>query len=119
MARAAFNRALATRDLPAIGTLLAEQVVLITGSDSALISGRKAQMQAWKREFAASPITTYVRLPTTITLSPVEPIALEHGTWHGTHEGETAPWASGSYAAKWRRLGDRWLIEGELYVTLG
>ncbi|PXA99148.1 DUF4440 domain-containing protein, partial [Nostoc sp. 3335mG] len=57
--RAAFNRALAERDLPAIGSILAPQAVLIAGTDSALLSGRKAQLQAWKREFAAADPSIY------------------------------------------------------------
>ena len=47
--RADFNRALAEADLNAIAPLLAPQAMLITGSDSAVISSRKAQLQAWKR----------------------------------------------------------------------
>ena len=47
--RTAFNRALAEADLAAIGPLLAQNAILVTGSDSAVIAGRKAQLQAWKR----------------------------------------------------------------------
>jgi ketosteroid isomerase-like protein len=42
MARATFNRALADADLAAIGPLLADDVVMVTGTDSAVIAGRKA-----------------------------------------------------------------------------
>ena len=91
--------------------------MLIAGTDSALITGRKAQLQAWKREFAARPRTLYTRTPDRIEPSPILPLALEHGHWTGIAEtGE--PIASGSYTAKWRNLGDRWVIEGELYLTL-
>ena len=41
MRRAAFNRALADADLAAIGPLLARDVVLVAGTDSAVISGRQ------------------------------------------------------------------------------
>ncbi len=81
--REAFNRALAAADLKAIGPLLAQDVVLVTGTDSAVISGRKAQLAAWEQEFAASLRTIYTRSPDTILVSPVEPIALEHGSWQG------------------------------------
>ena len=91
--------------------------MLIAGTDSALITGRKAQLQAWKREFAARPRTIYTRTPDRIEASPILPLALEHGHWTGVAEtGETL--ASGSYTAKWRNIGDRWVIEGELYLTL-
>ncbi|HZU63067.1 MAG TPA: nuclear transport factor 2 family protein [Novosphingobium sp.] len=121
LARAAFNRALAAGDVAAIGPLLAPAALLVTGTDSAVISGRKAQILAWKREFAAPGRTTYTRTPETITVSPVEPIAMEHGRWTGT-DADGLPLASGTYAAKWRNLapgGAQWVIEAEIYVTLG
>ncbi|QGP79319.1 nuclear transport factor 2 family protein [Sphingobium sp. CAP-1] len=116
MRRAAFNRALAEADLPAIGPLLALDVVMVTGTDSAVIAGRKAQLMAWKREFAAGTRMIYTRTPETILPSPVEPIALEHGHWEGVAGG--IPQASGRYCAKWREVGGAWVIEAEIYLTL-
>ncbi|EPR17505.1 hypothetical protein M527_16320 [Sphingobium indicum IP26] len=118
MRRADFNRALAEADLNAIGPLLAPQAVLVTGSDSAVISGRKAQLQAWKREFAAARRTVYTRTPENIVASSVEPIAMEHGRWQGVTAGSDYPPASGSYSAKWRQVGADWVIEAEIYLTL-
>lgn len=118
MARAAFNRALAAADLAAIGPLLAADVVLVAGTDSAVIQGRKAQLLAWKREFAARERTVYTRLPDTIQLSPVAAIAFEHGQWQGVSAADGAVQASGSYTAKWREIGGSWVIEAELYLTL-
>lgn len=114
--RAAFNRALAEGDLTAIGPLLAPDAILVTGTDSALLAGRKAQLMAWKREFAAPVRTLYTRTPGTILVSPVEPIALEHGRWEGA--AAHAPTASGDYTAKWRLTGAQWVIEAEIYLTL-
>lgn len=116
--RAAFNRALAEMDLTAIGPLLAQNAILVTGTDSAVISGRKAQLLAWKREFAASPPTLYIRTPETILASPVEPIALEHGQRQGRDAVTDRPIAAGAYTAKWRRIGSDWMIEAEIYLTL-
>lgn len=116
--RAAFNRALADADLAAIAPLLAPDVVMITGTDSAVIAGRRAQLQAWKREFSAHARMTYVRLPDAIIASPVEPIALEHGKWQGISGGGGAVLASGDYSAKWRKVGADWVIEAEIFVTL-
>jgi ketosteroid isomerase-like protein len=118
MARAAFNRALAAGDLAAIGPILAHDAVLIAGTDSALIFGRKGQLQAWKREFAANPRTLYTRTPQTVTTSPVAPVALEQGNWTGVTVPGGDPVASGMYSAKWRKSGANWVIEGELYLTL-
>jgi len=107
--RATFNSALAAGDLT--------DAVLVAGTDSALITGRKAQLQAWKREFAAPDRTIYTRLPKSIETSPVAPIALEHGEWQGiTKAGAFV--ASGTYTAKWRKIGEDWMIEAEIYLTL-
>jgi len=116
--RADFNRALAEADLHAIGPLLAPHAVLVTGSDSAVISGRKAQLQAWKREFSAGERTVYTRAPESILASTVEPIAMEHGRWQGVAAGSDRLLASGIYSAKWRRIGADWVIEAEIYLTL-
>lgn len=118
MARAAFNRALAAADLTAIGPLLAPDVVLVAGTDSAVIQGRKAQLQAWKREFAAPARSLYSRIPDTVILSPVAPIAFEHGQWQGVSTADGRVEARGSYTAKWREMDGCWRIEAELYLTL-
>ncbi|MEP9358686.1 DUF4440 domain-containing protein [Sphingomonas sp. KR3-1] len=118
MRRAAFNRALADADLAAIGPILAADTVLVAGTDSALITGRKAQLLAWKREFAAVERSIYTRTPETITLSPIAPIAFEQGNWQGVSASDGAVQASGAYTAKWRQLGSDWVIEAELYLTL-
>ena len=118
MARANFNRALADADLSAIGPLLGPDAVLVAGTDSAIISGRKAQLLAWKREFAARERMIYTRTPRTIIVSPVEPIAMEHGDWQGVASGTGAVLASGSYSAKWREIAGAWVIEAEMYLTL-
>ncbi|MEJ6009748.1 nuclear transport factor 2 family protein [Novosphingobium aquae] len=115
--RAAFNRAIAHSDLAAIGQFLTNDAVLVAGTDSALLSGRKAQLLAWKREFASADRTVYTRLPDKIELSAVAPIAMEHGKWQGvTLSGIDL--ASGTYAAKWRKAGGEWMLEAEIFLTL-
>ncbi len=118
MRRAAFNRALADADLAAIGPLLAPNALLVTGTDSAVLSGRKAQLLAWKREFAEADPTVYIRTPEKVIASLVEPSAMEHGHWRGVRSGGDTSLTSGSYAAKWRRVGAEWVIEAEIYLTL-
>jgi ketosteroid isomerase-like protein len=118
LARADFNQALARADLAAIGPLLAPDAVLVTGTDSAVISGRKAQLLVWKREFASGDRTIYARIPEAVTVSPVEPIAFEQGGWQGVSAATRRTLASGVYTAKWRRIGGAWVIEAELYLTL-
>lgn len=116
--RASFNRALAQADLRMIETLLAPDAILVAGTDSAVLAGRKAQMLAWRREFAAAERLIYTRTPGTIIASAVEPIAMEHGQWQGVLASTGEPQASGIYTAKWRQSGENWLIEAEIYLTL-
>lgn len=118
LARATFNRAIAACDLAAIEPLLARDAVLITGSDSAVIAGRKAQMVAWKREFVSAQRMIYTRTPGRITPSPVEPVAMEDGSWQGVAADSGQVLASGCYSAKWREVNGAWRIEAEIFVTL-
>jgi len=120
--RAAFNRAIAARDTNAIAPILARDCVMLTGSDSAVIAGRMAQVKVWRREFAVPPPAApavYVRTPGSVTVSPVEPIAMETGAWQGTDSATGAVTSSGTYAAKWREVRGEWVIEAEVFVTLG
>lgn len=116
--RAAFNRALAEADLGAIGPILAPAAILVAGTDSAILSGRKAQLAAWKCEFATAERTVYTRTPDTIQVSTVAPVALEQGRWQGVAAAGALPLASGIYTAKWRKSGVDWVIEAEIYLTL-
>ncbi len=119
LARAAFNRALREGDLAAIKPLLTPGVVLVTGTDSAVIAGRAAQLAAWKREFAAPAAqrNLYVRTPEGVAVSPAEPLALEQGRWECSVGGVAA--AFGLYSAKWRQGPAGWQLEAEIYLTLG
>lgn len=115
--RAAFNRAIEAGDAAAIASLLARDCVMVAGTDSAVIAGRNAQVKVWQRAFAAPERLVYARIPGAITVSPVEPIALEQGEWQGTDAAGTVL-ASGVYTAKWRETGGQWVIEAEIFVTL-
>lgn len=117
--RAAFNRAIAEGDAAAISPLLGRDVVMVTGSDSAVVSGRNTQIKAWRREFASPVRVVYVRTPSNVVVSSVEPVALETGHWHGFEERSGKALASGDYSAKWREVLGEWVIVAEIYATLG
>lgn len=116
--RAAFNRAIAEGDAAAIGSILARDCVLVTGTDSAIIAGRLAQVKVWRREFGHPDRLVYTRLPAAVIVSSIEPIVMEHGQWQGVRPDTAVPEAAGSYFAKWREVGGEWLIEAEVFVTL-
>jgi len=119
MARAAFNRALSEGDLAAVSRVLSPRATLVTGTDSAVLGDRKTQLQVWKRDFASDGRTVYVRTTETVVVSPSEPIAKEYGTWRGVIAPTGLSEALGCYSAKWRKIADDWVIEAEIFVTLG
>lgn len=116
--RAAFNRAIADGDAAAIAPILGRDVIMVTGSDSAVIAGRNAQIKVWRREFASPARIVYTRTPASVAVSRVEPVALEHGHWLGVDAGSGKALASGDYSAKWREVLGEWVIVAEIFATL-
>lgn len=115
--RLTFNRAIAQGDAALIASMLTRDCIMVTGTDSAVIAGRMAQVKVWKREFAALDRDVYVRTPDRFDVSAVEPIAMEHGNWKALKP-NGAPTAGGTYAAKWRQLQGDWVLEAEVFITL-
>ncbi|KQM21316.1 nuclear transport factor 2 family protein [Novosphingobium sp. Leaf2] len=113
--RAAFNRAIAHGDAAAIGPILARDCVMVTGTDSAVIAGRLAQVKVWRREFEHIDRLVYVRTTERVEPSPTEPLAMEYGRWRDAG----SPRAFGTYCAKWRLSEGTWVIEAEIFITLG
>jgi hypothetical protein len=117
-ARDSFNRAIAQRDHEAIAGILAEDVILVTGSDSELVRGRATQVEIWREDFKDDLRLVYVRKPDCVYLSPLLPIALETGTWRGAPQERGDDHVGGSYVAKWRLIGHRWMLEAEIFATM-
>lgn len=118
-ARAAFNKAIAEADAAAIGKILAEDTVLVAGTNSDVISGRAEQVGVWEADFADPARLVYVRKTDKVTLSPLYPMAMEAGTWRGAPAGNDNDWVGGSYSAKWRFIDGHWQVEAETYMTTG
>ena len=115
--RQVFNRAIVEKDIQGVENVLHEDVILITGTNSDVYSGAKAQVSLWTGDFSDPDRAVYARTPKCIRVSPILPIALEYGGWRGERLITTVDFAAGSYAAKWRRTGDRWLLESEIFAT--
>ncbi len=115
--RDAFNAAIRTLDIDAIEAVLAEDVLLITGTNSDVYRGREAQLEIWRGDADDVNRTVYVRTPACVQVSPVFPVAMEHGTWRGQQPAPSDNFASGSYSAKWRLIGGAWTLEVETYMT--
>ena len=116
--RTAFNRAIAAADLPAIAQVLADNVQMITGSDSIHVAGKQAHLDRWADGFKDPNRLVYVRTTDKVTVSPLLPIALEVGHWRGAPTARPNDWIGGDYTAKWRRIDGTWRVEVETYVTM-
>jgi ketosteroid isomerase-like protein len=115
--RAAFNRAIAKGDLDAIGAVLADKAQIVTGADSLVFSGKAGELNLWREDLAAPSRGIYLRSPDRISVSPVAPMAMETGHYKGVDSKSAKDWSSGVYSAKWRRIGGKWLVESETYMT--
>jgi ketosteroid isomerase-like protein len=115
--REAFNQAIAKKDIEAIGSVLHENVILITGTNSEVYEGREAQLALWRQDFDEGRRAVYVRTSHCVRVSPIAPIALEYGAWHGVRDNDLDDFAAGRYAAKWRQVGEAWRLESEVYAT--
>lgn len=117
--RERFNAAIRNKDIDTIDEILADEVVLVTGTDSDVYTGRVRQLALWARDFESEERLIYVRTPSCIELSGDFGLALEHGRWRGAPETDAAPdrTADGRYTAKWRRTEGIWRLEAEVYMT--
>ena len=116
--RAAFNRAIAIGDIRGIAAVLADNVQMVTGTDSSLYSGKAAQLEIWSQDLRDRSRGIYVRTPDRIRVSSIRPMALETGHWRGVDTASARDWATGDYVAKWRRIDGAWRIESETYMTM-
>ena len=116
-ARAAFNPAIADKDIDTIAALLAPDVTLVTGTDSTLFNGRDAQLSIWSEDFEAAERAIYDRATNCVSVSPIFPIAFETGSWRGVRTDDPASFAEGSYSAKWRQADGVWQLEAEIFST--
>ncbi len=113
------NRIIAAHEAGRLKPFLDPEVKLITG-DGSLLTGAEAVLRALARQFADPVFVTYVRTTETVELDPVGERAAETGRWVGTWKPEAGPAEmSGRYLAVWRKALGQWVIESELYVTLG
>jgi len=120
--RAAFNVAIAKKDIEAVAATMHENIILVTGTASEVFTGRAAQLSLWQTDFANPGRAVYVRTTDCVRVSEVFPVALETGHWRGVREGQAdgsgaKSFAAGFYAAKWRRADGTWLLESEVFAT--
>lgn len=114
--RAGSNQAIARHDTAGIGAIFAPGVVVVSSTSSTTM-GRDENARRFAEIFVERPDVVFRRTPKTIRVDTRWRMASEHGVWTGrwTAAGGRID-IGGSYFAKWREIGGRWLVESETYV---
>ena len=110
------NRLIAAHDAARLRPHLTDDMLLIAG-DGELIQGADAVVAAFAGQFADSAFVAYVRTTETVEFASGGTRAAETGRWVGRWKGGVE--VSGLYLAAWRERHGQWLLERELYITLG
>lgn len=110
------NKLIAAKDAPRLRPFLDPRVTLIAG-DGSLLLGAEDVLAAFASQFADRGFVAYVRSTEQIELNADATRAAERGRWVGTWK--DAPEQSGTYLATWKKVTGQWVIENELFVTLG
>jgi hypothetical protein len=105
------NKFIASGEAERLRPFFMDDASLITG-DGGMILGADAIIDAFAAHFRQPGFVPYVRTPQSIELDEVETRAVEIGRWTGAA-------TSGAYMAAWRKVTGQWVIENELFVTLG
>ena len=114
--RDASNRAIAAHDADVLAASWMDTFHIVT-STSEQRAGREANRQAFRQQFAARPDVVYVRQPSTVTVFGPWKVASERGTWTGRWtETDGRVEIGGDYLAQWRKVGERWLLQSEVFV---
>jgi hypothetical protein len=109
------NKLIAAHEAARLRPFFAADVKLIVG-DGSLILGVDDVLAAFAGQFAEPGFKYYLRETEDVTVDTEGLRAAERGRWTGA-------WAdhamTGAYLATWRKVTGQWVIENELYVTLG
>jgi len=117
-ARAASNAAIARRDTAALAAMVSASYHSVSSRD-VHTQGRDGVLRTWVAQFAAHGDVSYVRTPATVRIYAPWEMAEERGEWVGRWtEADGRVEVRGSYTAKWRRTGGRWLLEAEVFTPL-
>ncbi len=115
-ARDASNEAIRNHDAEAVASLFTEDYSLVA-STNLQITGKDANRESFAEHFEERPDVVYVRTPRELGFYRPWGMAYEIGTWEGGwSEGERGVEIRGTYLAKWQKVGDRWLIQAEVFV---
>jgi Domain of unknown function (DUF4440) len=105
------NKLIAAKAASRLRPFFAADAQLIPGGGG-LILGADAIVEAFAAQFREPGFVAYVRTPDRIEFDTQGERAAETGRWTGNG-------MSGAYMAAWRKVTGQWVIESELFVTLG
>jgi ketosteroid isomerase-like protein len=105
------NKLIAAKEAARLRPFFVADARLIAG-DGGLILGAEAIVEAFAAQFRDPGFVAYVRTPDSVEINATGDRAAETGRWRGAGVG-------GVYMAAWRRITGQWVIESELFVTLG
>ena len=109
------NKLIAAHQAARLRPFLDPEAKVIVG-DGALITGSEAVIAAFDAQFKDPAFIAYERTPERVDLDQAGLRAAESGRWVGSWRDARM---SGVYLATWRKVTGQWLIESEMFVTLG
>ena len=112
------NAAIANFKVDEVASFWTDDVTICRGLGIQL-AGKAAYRQLFESDAPSPAQVIYQRIPDSIEVSPVWPLAFETGTWAG-HLGRADGPAviTGRYSAQWVKRGEKWLIRAEVFVAL-
>lgn len=118
--RAGSNAALEAHDVEGFMATIDEDYTGTAGNGGHIRSREALRSLIAALDSNDGPYVWFVRTTETIEVDPAGGRAMEMGRWvqHTRQDGVTQSGIGGGYTAYWRRAGGRWLIHGELFVTL-
>ncbi|WP_310498806.1 DUF4440 domain-containing protein [Sandarakinorhabdus sp.] len=114
-ARAAYNAAIAARDVAGVRAALGSDYIGIAGSGGETIIGADAMADYFARSFKTPGFLGFVRTPDMVTVAAPAERAMERGRWSG---GSLSGRLSGEYLAVWVPTANGWKLRSETFVTL-
>ncbi len=115
-ARAAYNAAIARRDVAGIRAVLGDDYIGIAGSGGERIESADAMADYFARAFRTTGFLGFVRTPEVVMVADPPARAMERGHWSG---GSVTGRLRGEYLAIWVPTPAGWRLRSETFVTLG
>ncbi|MBS1543338.1 MAG: nuclear transport factor 2 family protein [Bacteroidetes bacterium] len=117
-ARTELNKAIAAHDTVTLAKYWTDDYNIVSSRNSHR-TGKALNIRFFTEEFDAKPDVVYIRNTDKIEVFEPWNMAAENGHWEGTWTENGSPIKlTGSYYAKWHKVGGQWLIRAEIFVPL-